>query len=103
VHDSTSIVLPDTLTDQWHGCGGTSAEYTSAALKCGVQFDLLTGALCGLDLVDGRASDHRLGFQHAALPTGSLRLADLGFYDLGYWPRSVLPMSTCSRNSSRTQ
>jgi hypothetical protein len=48
-----------------------------------VQLDLLTGAVCGLDLADGRASDQRLGVQHAALPKGSLRLADLGFYDLG--------------------
>ncbi len=83
IHDSTTIVLPDALAEQWRGCGGTSANHTSAALKCGVQLDLLTGALCGLALADGRASDHRLGLQHAALPKGSLRLADLGFYDLG--------------------
>ncbi len=83
IHDSTTIVLADALAEQWRGCGGSSAQNTSAALKCGVQLDLLTGALCGLDLADGRASDHRLGVQHAALPKGSLRLADLGFYDLG--------------------
>jgi hypothetical protein len=83
VHDSTTIVLPDALAAHWQGCGGSSPEHTAAALKCGVQLDLLTGALCGLDLADGRASDHRLGVQHAALPKGSLRLADLGFYDLG--------------------
>jgi hypothetical protein len=83
IHDSTTIVLPDSLAEQWRGCGGSSPMHTSAALKCGVQLDLLTGALCGLDLADGRTSDHRLGVQHAALPKGSLRLADLGFYDLG--------------------
>ena len=83
VHDSTTIVLPDALAEHWQGCGGSSEVHTSAALKCGVQLDLLTGALCGLDLADGRASDHRLGVQHAALPKGSVRLADLGFYDLG--------------------
>jgi hypothetical protein len=83
IHDSTTIVLPDALAEQWRGCGGTTAEQTSSALKCGVQLDLLSGALCGLDLADGRASDHRLGVQHAALPKRSLRLADLGFYDLG--------------------
>ena len=32
----------------------------TAGLKCGVQIDLLTGALCGLDLVDGRSSDQTL-------------------------------------------
>jgi hypothetical protein len=83
IHDSTTIVLPDSLAEQWRGCGGSSAEHTSSALKCGVQLDLLTGVLCGLDLADGRVSDHRLGVQHASLPKGSLRLADLGFYDLG--------------------
>lgn len=82
IHDSTTIVLPDALADTWQGCGGTTETNTQAALKCGVQFDLLTGALCGLDLAAGRASDHRLPVQHAPLPKGSLRLADLGFYDL---------------------
>ena len=104
VHDSTTIVLPDDLADHWRGCGGTSAEHTSAALKCGVQLDLLTGALCGLDLAAGRASDQRLPLQHASLPAGCLRLADLGFYDLGvlkqlsaagvYW-LSKLESSAC--------
>src|SRR5689334_1254542 len=75
VQDSTTIVLPDSLADYWRGCGGSTPEHTSAALKCGVQLDLLTGALCGLELADGRASDQRLGIQHAALPKGSLRLA----------------------------
>jgi hypothetical protein len=112
VHDSTTIVLPDALAEQWRGCGGTSALHTSAALKCGVQLDLLTGALCGLDLVDGRASDHRLGVQHAALPKGSLRLADLGFYDLGllaalsaaevYWLSKLEPNAVITDATERT-
>jgi hypothetical protein len=87
VHDSTTIVLPDALQQYWHGCGGSSSQHTSAALKCGVQLDLLTGALTALDLADGRASDQRLPLQHAALPKGCLRLADLGFYDLGVLKR----------------
>jgi hypothetical protein len=81
VHDSTTIGLPDALTTTWSGCGNASGRGT-AGLKCGVQIDLLTGALCGLDLADGRASDQTLPVQHAALPRGSLRLADLGFYNL---------------------
>jgi len=81
VHDSTTIGLPDALTSTWAGCGNDTGRGT-AGLKCGVQVDLLTGALCGLDLAAGRASDQTLPVQHAALPVGSLRLADLGFYDL---------------------
>jgi Transposase DDE domain len=106
VHDSTTIVLPDALAQMWAGCGGSTAEHTASALKCGVQLDLLTGALSGLDLADGRASDHRLGVQHAALPKGSLRLADLGFYDLNvlaslseeavYWLSKLEPTALIS-------
>jgi hypothetical protein len=106
VQDSTTIVLPDALAASWRGCGGSSAEHTSAALKCGIQLDLLTGALCGLDLADGRASDQRLGIQHAMPPRGSLRLADLGFYDLDvlaalsaqevYWLSKVEPTTLIS-------
>lgn len=81
VHDSTSIGLPDTLTDTWRGCGNDTARGT-AGLKCGVQIDLLTGALCGLDLADGRTSDYTLPVQHAPMPAGSLRLAALGFYHM---------------------
>ncbi|HYF61985.1 MAG TPA: IS4 family transposase [Herpetosiphonaceae bacterium] len=82
IHDSTTIGLPDALTTSYRGCGNERSCGT-AGLKCGVQLDLLTGALCGLDLVDGRASDHALPIQQAAMLAGSLRLADLGFYNLG--------------------
>jgi hypothetical protein len=81
VHDSTTIPLPDALTTTWRGCGNDTTRGT-AGLKCGVQLDLLTGALCGLDLAHGRTSDHALPIQHAVPAAGSLRLADLGFYDL---------------------
>jgi hypothetical protein len=82
VQDSTTIVLPDQLACDWPGCGGSTADNTAAALKCGVQFDLLTGSLVALDLVSGRSSDQSLRLQHTTLPEGTLRLADLGFFDL---------------------
>ena len=82
VHDGTTISLPDGLAEHWAGCGGRSPVGTSAALKCGVQLDLLTGTLTALDLVSGRTHDSRLPCQHIAQPPGSLRLADLGFYDV---------------------
>lgn len=81
IHDSTTIGLPDALTSHYRGCGNEHSCGT-AGLKCGVQLDVLTGALCGLDLVDGRHSDHSLPIQHAPMPAGSLRLADLGFYNM---------------------
>ncbi|XSG75868.1 IS4 family transposase [Herpetosiphon llansteffanensis] len=81
IHDSTTISLPDALASQYRGCGNHGLVGT-AGMKCGVQIDVLTGALCGVDIVDGRACDHALPVQHAAMPSGSLRLADLGFYNL---------------------
>ena len=81
VHDSTTISLPDALAATWRGCGNDTMRGT-AGLKCGVQIDLLTGALCGLDLTHARTSDHALPIQHTIPEAGSLRLADLGFYDL---------------------
>jgi hypothetical protein len=83
VHDSTTIVLPDELADHARGNGGSNSTNSSAALKCGLQLDLLTGALYRLDLSDGRANDQKLPLQHAPLPRAALRLADLGFYDTG--------------------
>ncbi len=79
VHDSTSIALPDDLAAPWPGCGG---DGPAASLKCGVQLDLLHGTLTALDLAPGRTADPQLPCQHRLLPTGSLRLADLGFFDL---------------------
>lgn len=79
VHDSTTIALPSQFAQRWPGCAG---DGPAAALKCGVQFDLLSGALLAIDLAAGRAADVSLPCQHASLPVGSLRLADLGFFDL---------------------
>jgi hypothetical protein len=82
VQDSTTITLPDELAEFHQGCGGSHEQGTQAALKCGVQLDLLTGALTALDLAHGRASDRALPMQTAPLPPATLRVADLGFYDL---------------------
>lgn len=113
VQDSTTIVLPDALAKQWQGCGGSSSEHTAAALKCGVQLDLLTGCLCCLDLANGRAADARLPLQSAALPKGSLRLADLGFVSLNglaelseaevYWLSKLEPTSLITTSAQECQ
>ena len=93
--DCSTIVLPDALGLWWPGCGGSTAAHTSAALKIGVRYDLCRGHLVGPLLCDGRTHESTTPIQHAPLPTGALRLADLGFFDLdvltrigaqdGYW------------------
>lgn len=112
VQDSTTIVLPDELAAHARGNGGSSSTNTAAALKCGLQLDLLTGLLSHLDLADGRASDRALPLQHAPLPRGALRLADLGFYDLGvfatlsaqgvYWLSRIQPTARVSEPERRS-
>jgi hypothetical protein len=109
VHDSTTIALPDALAEVHAGCGGSHSDGTQAALKCGVQLDLRTGALPVLELADGRQAERALAVQHTPLPSGSLRLADLGFFDRdvfraidaagSYW-LSKLPVPTVLRTSS---
>jgi len=82
VLDCSTIVLPDTLGPWWPGCGGSSPEHTSAALKIGVRYDLCHGQLSGPLLCDGRTHESTTPIQSAPLPKGALRLADLGFFDL---------------------
>jgi hypothetical protein len=80
--DATTIVLPDVLGTWWPGCGGSSASNTSAALKVHVRYDLLAGGLSGLVLTDGRTHESTTPLQTAPVPTGALRVSDLGFFDL---------------------
>ena len=113
IQDSTTIVLPDALATVWQGCGGSTCEHTAAALKCGVQFDLLTGCLCCLDLANGRTADARLPLQSAELPKGSVRLADLGFVSFKrlaelsacevYWISKLEPTSLITTNTQESQ
>lgn len=83
IQDSTQIQLPAGLAPLWAGSGGgVHATAATAALKLQVRLDLKQGRLAGPFLQAGRASDRTSPTQHAALPAGSLRLADLGYFAL---------------------
>lgn len=79
--DGSTLVLPDELAEVWQGCGGSSPVHTSSSLKLQVRWDLCRGAL-GMELTHGRESDRNSIFQSETLPHGSLRLTDLGYFDL---------------------
>lgn len=81
--DSTTVVLPDQLRSVWRGNGGSSDTHTQAAVKLGVGFDLVTGALVGPELCAGRTPDRALALQHRPVVSGAMRIADLGFWSLG--------------------
>ncbi|MCL5951375.1 MAG: IS4 family transposase [Chloroflexi bacterium] len=81
--DSTQLALPPELAPLWAGSGGGHAPTDGlAALKIQVCWEFRRGALCGLVLQAGRTSDRTSPTQDLALPTGSLRVADLGYFDL---------------------
>lgn len=80
VQDSTTIALPDTLAEQFAGCGGSHGR-VAAALKAQFRWELRTGRLDGPLLQQGRASDRALDFVQRAVP-GTLRLRDLGYWHL---------------------
>jgi hypothetical protein len=82
VLDSSTVALPDGLADHWAGCGGRVAQGTQAALKLTVRLDLSQGRLDGPVVTAGRTQDRASALQHAPVPRGALRLADLGFWSL---------------------
>lgn len=77
VADCTTIALPAALASVWAGPNGGA----DAAVKLAVRWDLHAGGL-QLWLGDGRQHDQQTGVCASGLPVGSLRLNDLGFFNL---------------------
>jgi hypothetical protein len=84
--DSTTITLPDELRDRFPGCGGSHGG-GQAALKLQVQWDLKSGALDAVAIEPGRVCDYKTTLQTAPPPPGSLRIADLGYFDTEVFER----------------
>ena len=80
--DSSTIGLPEALAATWPGKGGSDPQAGNAAVKLTVGWDLVTGRLRGPELQAGRQPDPKAPLAAAALPPGSLRLADRGYFDL---------------------
>ena len=80
--DSSVITLPNSLQTIWQGCGGFGEQARVASLKLNVCWDLLTGQLKTLELSDGRQHDGQSIAYQQAIMAGSLRIADLGYFNL---------------------
>jgi hypothetical protein len=87
IQDSTTIQLPDELGDIWAGSGGSSGKNTQSAVKVHTQLNFSTGALTGLSLLEGRTHDQKAPFVSQFLPPGSLRLMDLGYFNLNQFEK----------------
>ena len=80
VADGSLITLPDELHEYWQGTGGAVGSSRSA-LKLDTCIELNTGQLqCNLQ--HGKQSDNRSPLANAVYERGSLRLQDLGYFNL---------------------
>ena len=82
VDDSTTINLPASLAREYPGCGGSDPEAGRAGLKVMTRLEAITGQIYLAEPAPARDSDRALHDRLPPLPRGSLRLADLGFFDL---------------------
>jgi hypothetical protein len=77
--DSSVIALPDTLAEDFAGCGGNGPK---ASVKIQLVFDFLCGNLIQVDLRPGREPDQSYRDYVQAIPEGALSIADLGYFVL---------------------
>jgi hypothetical protein len=86
--DSSTIVLPDDRREPYPGCGGSYGG-GQAALKLQVEWDLKSGALAHVQIEAGKSPDGATTRQLARRGPGSLRIADLGYFDLDVFEAMV--------------
>jgi hypothetical protein len=80
LQDCSQLQVPAPLAACWPGCGNQTGE--TATVKLGVRLEMTRGILQGPVVVPGRTDDRATVASLAPLPPRSLRLADLGFFDL---------------------
>jgi Transposase DDE domain. len=81
VLDSSTITLPDEQQEQFRGCGGSYGGGV-AAMKLQTELDLRSGALTHIQVEPGRSPDGATSRQHARRGKGSLRITDLGYFNV---------------------
>jgi hypothetical protein len=77
--DSTILSLPAELAAEFPGCGSRLGE--TAAMKLQVRISLKTGGIDAVRIEPGRDCDVKTPLQRDVPLAGSLRLADLGYFD----------------------
>jgi hypothetical protein len=82
VEDVTIVGLPAELAEAFPGCGGSDLAGGRAGWKLLTRWEVTTGRLEILPPAAARASERTLAEGLPALPPNSLRLCDLGFFDL---------------------
>lgn len=80
--DSSTITLPDSMQEEFPGCGGSHGG-GAAAMKLQTEWDLRSGAVTHVEIEPGRSPDAATCRQDARRGAGSLRITDLGYFNLG--------------------
>jgi hypothetical protein len=80
--DSSTITLPESMRERFAGCGG-SYGFGAAAMKLQTELDLRSGAIEHVEVEPGRSTDGATSRQHVRRGAGSLRIADLGYFNIG--------------------
>jgi Transposase DDE domain len=79
--DSSTITLPDSLSEEFPGCGGSYGS-GAAAMKLQTEWDFRSGALSHVEIESGRSPDGATVRQEARRGPGSLRISDLGYFNM---------------------
>ena len=79
--DGSTICLPDSMEEEFAGCGG-SYDSGKSALKLQTELDLRSGALT-IEVEQGRSPDAATPRQQERHGPGSLRITDLGYFNSG--------------------
>jgi len=87
--DSTTMTLPDSMEEEFRGCGG-SYEGGKSAIKFQTELDLRSGAVRYVEIEQGRSPDSATKRQEIDLPAGSLRITDLGYFNLAVFASMAL-------------
>jgi len=88
VLDSSTITLPAEMQEQFPGCGGSYGS-GAAAMKLQTELDIRSGALSHVEIEAGRSPDGASSRQDARRGKGSLRIADLGYFNVAVFTAMV--------------
>ena len=77
--DSSTMTLPDSLKEEFPGCGGDGPD---AAVKMQLCFEFLCGVISGIGLQAGRSPDQAYTGELLDIRAGALYLSDLGYFVL---------------------
>ena len=77
--DSTTIALPDTLHEEYAGCGG---DGPISSLKAQLVFNVLDGNIKTVSFHEGKTPDQAYQEDIEQLLAGTLRLNDLGYFKM---------------------